>query len=455
MRHVLLRGPVMAEQHVERLRELAVSVVRRLTAEGFRALFAGGCVRDQILGRVPKDYDVATSARTEDVQRIFPRTVPVGAAFGVVQVLEEGPAPLHVEVATFRRDGDYSDGRHPDAVEFAGEKEDVKRRDFTINGLLYDPLRDEVVDHVGGREDLARRVVRAIGDPRTRFREDRLRLLRAVRFAAGLGFEIDGLTFAALKRESAHVTEVSAERIRDELAKMLTGPDPRRAFELLHAARLLKEVLPEVAAMDGVPQPPEFHPEGDVWIHTRLMLGKLDHASLTLALGVLLHDVGKPPTLVRADRLRFNEHEEVGATMAETILRRLRFPNDVIESVVELIRRHMAFKDVRRMRPARLKRFLRMPQFDEHLELHRLDCLASHGDLTCHEFCRTQLAELGAEALRPPPLLTGEDLKALGLVPGPLFGQILTDVEDRQLEGTLADHTAALDYVRRTYAGGG
>ena len=445
----------MAGREGAPLREFAVAAVRRLTEAGHRALFAGGCVRDQLLGREPKDYDVATSAMPEEVQRLFPRTVAVGAAFGVVEVLGAGPAPPRVEVATFRRDAGYSDGRHPDAVEFAGEVEDVKRRDFTVNGLLYDPLKDEVLDYVGGRQDLARRLIRAIGDPRARFREDRLRMLRAVRFAAELGFELDGLTFAALKKEAAHVREVSAERTRDELAKMLTGPRPCRAFELLKSGRLLKEVLAEVEALAGVPQPAEFHPEGDVWTHTLLMLSGLSSGPLTLALGVLLHDIGKPPTCVHAaDRIRFNEHEELGATMAEEILRRLRFPNEVLERVTELVRQHMAFKDLRHMRPARLKRFLRMPHFDEHLELHRLDCLASHGSLECYEFCRAQQALLTPKQLRPPPLLTGEDLKALGLEPGPLFKRILADLEDRQLEGTLSGREAALEHVRKTYLEG-
>jgi poly(A) polymerase len=384
--------------------------------------------------------------------------VAVGAAFGVVRVLGEAPAPgaapPQVEVASFRWERGYADGRHPDEVGFSDEVEDVKRRDFTVNGLLYDPLKDEVLDYVGGRRDLAARKLRAIGDPRARFQEDRLRLLRAVRFAAALDFEIEANTYAALKKEAPQVTGVSPERIRDELTRMLTGPRPRRALELLKATRLLHAVLPEVDALAGVEQPLPFHPEGDVWTHTLLMLEELSAAPLALALGVLLHDIGKPLTFERApDRIRFNEHEKIGAQMSLALLRRFRFPNQVVDQVTELVRWHMLFKDIEKMRPAKLKRFLRRPDFELHLELHRLDCLASHGDLKTYRFCLAQRAALPAEQLRPTPLLTGEDLKALGLAPGPLFKRILADVEDRQLEGALRGRDEALDYVRRNYRG--
>ena len=439
----------------------AAEIVRRLSSAGHRAVFAGGCVRDRLLGVEPKDYDVATSATPEEVLKLFPRSIPVGAAFGVVRVLADplwAPAtadpaalPLQIEVATFRSESGYSDGRHPDAVRFSGEREDVLRRDFTINGLLFDPLRNEVIDHAGGQADLARKRIRAIGDPVRRFQEDHLRLLRAVRFAAALGFEIDGPTWAALKKNADQVVTVSAERIRDELSKMLTGPDPRRALELLKSARLLKQVLPEVEALAGVEQPPEYHPEGDVWVHTLLLLGQLSNAPLALALGALLHDIGKPPTCTRTDRIRFNEHEKVGAEMAREVLRRLKFPNAVSDQVTELVRGHMTFKDASHMRPATLKRFLRQPDFETHLALHRLDCLACHQDLSAYAFCRGRLAELPAEQLRPTPLVTGADLKALGLVPGPSFGKILADVEDRQLEGQLASKAEALAYVRQAY----
>ena len=409
-------------------------------------------MRDRLLGLVPKDFDVATSATPDEVQALFPRTVGVGKAFGVVCVLgDEREHPLQVEVATFRTESGYRDGRHPDHVAFSNEVEDVKRRDFTVNGLLYDPLKGEIVDHVGGRDDLAKRRIRAIGDPCARFREDKLRLLRAVRFAANLGFEIDGPTLAAVRSEAPTLTQVSAERIRDELTKLLTGPDPRRALELLKETRLLKQVLPDAERMVGVPQPPEFHPEGDVWTHTLLLLGQLKHASETLALGALLHDVGKPATFTETDRIRFNAHEQVGARMSEKILRDLRFSNETVERVVELVRQHMAFKDTPHMRPARLIRFLRMPHFEEHLELHRIDCLACHGKLDIYTWLKEKIATLSQEQLKPDPLLTGADLKLLGLVPGPRFKAILSDVEDRQLEGRLRSPQDALAYVRQTY----
>lgn len=435
-------------------RAFAEAVVRRLAGAGHRALFAGGCVRDMELGRTPKDWDVATSARPEQVQELFPRTVAVGEAFGVVRVLDRGDDPQQVEVATFRTESGYSDGRHPDRVAYADEKADVQRRDFTVNGLLFDPLTNEVLDYVGGRADLKAKVLRAIGDPDARFHEDKLRLLRAVRFAAELGFSVEPATQAAVRAHAGEVTAVSAERIRDELEKMLTGPDPRRAFELLHETGLLPVVLPEVAALCGVEQPPEFHPEGDVWVHTLLLLGQLKRASVTLALGALLHDIGKPPTYTKTDRVRFNEHEKVGAEMAARVLEHLRFPGEVIERVGDLVKQHMAFKDVPRMRPAKLKRFLRQPHFDEHLALHRLDCMASHGKLDAHAFCEAKLAELGEEDLRPAPLIDGNDLKALGLVPGPLYGRILSEVEDLQLEGGLTTREQALAHVRAQYLAG-
>lgn len=438
------------------LYDFAVDVVRRLTDAGYRALFAGGCVRDQLLGKSPKDYDVATSATPDQVNRLFRKTVLVGAAFGVVKVISQNREPegphLEVEVATFRSESGYSDGRHPDEVRFTNEVEDVKRRDFTINGLLYDPLEDVVVDHVGGKADLNAGIIRAIGDPHARFEEDHLRLLRAVRFAANLGFEIEAQTLEAIKARASSVKTVSAERIRDELVKMLTGPDPRAAFEWSRSTGLLSHILPEIEAMDGVQQPKKFHPEGDVWVHTMIMLGHLSNAPLTLALAVLLHDVGKPPTYEFArGRIRFNEHDRIGAEMSEEILKRLRFPNETIKQVCDLVRCHMGFKDVPRMRPARLKRFLRMDEMEEHLELHRVDCLASHGKLDNYDFCREQLAVLSEERLSPPPLINGHDLISMGLVPGELFGRILTDVEDQQLEGRLDNREDALTYVRQKY----
>ena len=434
------------------LRAFATGVVRRLAEAGFRAVFAGGCVRDMLLELQPQDYDVATSATPDRIQALFPRNVSVGVAFGVVCVLSDGESPMQVEVATFRGETTYSDGRHPDRVCFTDEVEDVKRRDFTVNGLLFDPLKNEVLDHVGGRRDLERKVIRAIGDPKRRFEEDRLRMLRAVRFASALGFEIDGLCLSAIKEYASGITVISAERIRDELSGMLTGPNSRRAFELLKKTRLLKHILPEVEALEGVPQPAQFHPEGDVWQHTLALLEGLDRAPLTLAWGVLLHDVGKPPTLERADRIRFNEHERVGAEMTARIMARLKYSNEETERVLDLVRQHMVFKDAHHMRPATLKRFLRQPHFDEHLELHRLDCLASHGSLEAYDFCTAELQKQSVETLRPPPLLTGSDLIALGLTPGPQFKTILSAVEDRQLEGTLRDKEEALKYVRERLA---
>ncbi|MCZ7643731.1 MAG: CCA tRNA nucleotidyltransferase [Planctomycetota bacterium] len=447
------------DERASRAEAFARAAVERLARAGHRALWAGGCVRDRLLGRVPKDYDVATSARPGEVQALFPRTHEVGASFGVVCVLEPGPPgegpPLQLEVATFRRDGAYADGRHPVAVEFSGEAEDARRRDFTVNGLFYDPLKDELLDYVNGRADLKARLVRAIGDPAARFEEDRLRLLRAVRFAAQLGFELEAGTFAALKAHAPGIGAIARERVREELTRMLAGPDPRRAFELLKASGLLKAVLPEVDALAGVAQPPQFHPEGDVWTHTLMLLGQLRDAPPSLAWAALLHDVGKPPTFAVTDRIRFNEHEKVGAAMAEAILLRLRASNEFTARVVALVRQHMAFKDLPNMRAAKRVRFLRQPHFDEHLELHRIDCLASHGSLENWEFGRRELAALGEERLRPPRLLDGEDLKALGLPPGPRYKEILEAVEDLQLEGALTSREEALAHVRRTYVDAG
>src|ERR1043165_2592348 len=399
------------------LQEFATEVVHKLAQSGHRALFAGGCVRDMVRGAAPKDFDVATSATPAQVMDLFKRTVPVGVAFGVVRVLGPGDAPLCVEVATFRGEGAYSDGRHPDSIVYTTEVEDVKRRDFTINGLLYDPIKQEVLDYVGGKKDLQNRVIRAIGEPKKRFEEDHLRLLRAVRFAARLEFEIDNHTFSSIKDCAPNVVTVSAERIRDELNLMLTGPNPRQAFELLKKCRLLRYVLPNIDALEGVPQPAQFHPEGDVWTHTLMLLGQLHDAPLTLALGALFHDVGKPATIEMADRIRFNEHEKVGAEMTEKNMERLKYPREHIERVVALVRGHMSFKDTQRMRPATLKRFLRQPHFDEHLALHKLDCVASHGDLSAYEFCSNELLRETPETLRPEPLITGDDLIALGMSP--------------------------------------
>ena len=435
-------------------RELAERICRALHAAGHQAYLVGGCVRDVVLGREPADYDVATDAPPDHVQQLFPHSVAVGARFGVILVVEDS---VQVEVATFRSDVGYSDGRHPDRVVYSrSPEEDVQRRDFTINGLLMDPRSGEVLDFVGGREDIRAGLVRAIGEPEVRFREDKLRMVRAVRFAARFEYAIEPATLAAIRKLAPQVTQVSAERLRDELTKLLTEGAVRRGFELLDETHLLEVVLPEVAKMKGVEQPPQFHPEGDVWIHTRLMLERLlQGCSPMLAWGVLLHDVGKPPTFTPPagpdDRIRFDEHVEIGMRMAEEICRRLRFSTEDIEQIAALVANHLRFKDVQRMRPATLKRFVRLPRFDEHLELHRLDCLASHGMLDAYEFVRRFLEQTPPEQVRPVRLVTGEDLKEMGFQQGPLFREILQAVEDAQLEGRLASRKEALEFIRQNF----
>ena len=412
---------------------LAGSIVSKLRTAGHSAWLVGGCVRDLLLGRVPKDFDVATAATPGELLKLFPGAGQVGAHFGVVLVHEGG---AHVEVATFRSDLDYADGRRPTAVHFETEPEqDVLRRDFTINALLLDPETNEVLDYVGGRADLAAGVIRAIGDPFRRFQEDHLRLLRAIRFAARLNFAIEPATFAAIQALAPAIRMISIERVRDEISRILTEGGARRGFELLDASGLLAEVLPEISALKGVEQPPEFHPEGDVWTHTMIMLEGLHEPSLELALGVLLHDIGKPATFRIADRIRFDGHVEKGVEIAHQLLNRLRFPNAVIEQAEALIANHMRFKDVPAMRESKLKRFLRMPGFDEHLELHRLDCSSSHGSLTNYDFAVAKLREVPPEQLRPAPLVTGNDLIAAGCKPGPAFGAALREAEDAQLDG--------------------
>ncbi len=441
-------------------RQLAERICRVLREAGHQAYFVGGCVRDLVLGREPADFDVSTDATPERVQQLFPRNIAVGAQFGVILVVDKsaGEPPVQVEVATFRSDMGYSDGRHPDQVIYSHSPEaDVKRRDFTINGLLMDPGTGEVLDFVGGRADLGVGLVRAIGEPGLRFREDKLRMVRAVRFAARFGYAIDPATFAAIRRHAPEILQVSAERLRDELTKLLTEGAARRGFELLDESGLLAAVLPEVSRMEGVEQPPQFHPEGDVWIHTRMMLERLARGgSSTLAWGALLHDVGKPPTFTPAagpdERIRFDHHVEVGTRMAEEICRRLRFSNDDTEQIVALVANHLRFKDVFQMRPSTLKRFVRLPRFDEHLELHRLDCLASHGLLDAYEFMRRFLAETPPEQVRPKRLVTGDDLMKMGYRRGPLFKEILQAVEDAQLDGRLSSKDEALAFVQKCYS---
>ena len=438
-------------------------------------------MRDLLLGREPADYDVATDATPQQVMRIFPETYAVGAQFGVVLVplpqsqrasaeaaqelcqsdasgaLSHAIGHQHkacVEVATFRCDVSYSDGRHPDEVRFSRDpREDVQRRDFTINGLLLDPANDEILDFVGGQDDLRAGVIRAIGEPERRFTEDKLRMLRAVRFAARFEYTIAPETFTAIHHLAPAVRQVSRERVRDELTLMLTEGHARRAFELLDQSGLLHEVLPEIEAMKGVEQPPEFHPEGDVFVHTLLLLEKLPHpCAPTLAWGALLHDVGKPPTFRLApDRIRFDNHVNVGVKMAEAICRRLRFSNDDTEQILALVDNHMRFGDVQRMKTSTFKKFIRLPRFDEHLELHRLDCESSHRSLGMYNFTREQMANLPPEEVRPKPLLTGDDLIAAGYAPGPLFKQILSAVEDAQLDGRLRSREDAMRFVEEQF----
>ncbi len=450
----------------------ASRIVETLRAAGHQAFFAGGCVRDILLNLEPQDFDVATSATPDIILNLFPdkKTLTVGAHFGVVLVCEPNDGEdeaISTEVATFRHDGAYSDGRRPDAVRFSTDpREDVLRRDFTINGMLLDPTilkqtgdpATATLDYVDGRHDLAAKILRAIGDPALRFAEDKLRMLRAVRFAARLDLEIEPQTFAAIRNAATQIDQVSNERIRDELTRMLTEGNARRAFELLDATGLLQQVLPEAVRMHGVQQPPQFHPEGDVWVHTMLLLEKLPpNATPTLAWGALLHDIGKPATY-RApdpndphDRIRFNGHVEVGVRIAETILARLRFSNEETAQIVALVKNHMRFGDILHMRQSTLKRFLRLQQFDEHLALHRMDVLSAHGDLRLYDFAKQQYESAPAETIAPKLLLTGSDLIAAGYRPGPKFKSMLEAAEDAQLEGEVTTSEQALALIRRHF----
>jgi poly(A) polymerase len=447
------------------LKDFAMSIIRTLRGQGFQAYLAGGCVRDLLLKREPADYDVATSATPEQVMEIFPDTYAVGAQFGVVLV----PLPENqrtsvagnvisktqaVEVATFRSDLGYSDGRRPDEVRFSQDpQEDVARRDFTINGMMLDPVSSEVLDFVGGRRDLEAGIVRAIGDPKVRLAEDKLRMLRAVRFAARFQYAIEAETLAAIKGLAHEIQVVSRERVRDELTKMLTEGHARRAFLLLDESGLLKEVLPEISTMKGVAQPPEFHPEGNVFVHTLLLLENLPQpCPPTLAWGALLHDVGKPATFrVAPDRIRFDNHVDVGVKIAQEICDRLRFSNHDAAQVLALVDNHMRFGHVTRMKESTLKKFLRLPGFEEHLALHRADSLASHGNLSTYELVRAKLTEIPSEKIRPKALVTGDDLIAAGYAPGPRFREILDAVEDAQLEGRLLSRDSALEFVKNAF----
>ena len=429
----------------------ARAIAQQLRDAGFIAYFAGGCVRDLLLGAAPKDIDIATNAPPQQVQKMFPRTYAVGAHFGVIVVLE---SEMQFEVATFRSEGAYLDGRRPGEVTFSTPEEDAARRDFTINGMFFDPATDQVIDFVGGRADLDARLVRAIGDPAQRFAEDRLRILRAVRFATTLEFEIEPGTWNALGCCVASITEISAERIREELVRIFLSPRRVRGWDLLDGSGVMRAVLPELEAMKGCEQPPQFHPEGDVFKHTRIMLELLPaEVSLPLVLSVLFHDIGKPSTssVDEAGRIRFNGHDRVGAEMTEAVMQRLRFSRAEIDATVEAVRQHMVFKDVPNMRVAKLKRFMARPTFEDELKLHRVDCASSHGMLDNYEFLLRKRDEFASEPIIPPPLLRGDDLIRLGFKPGPLFGEILEAVETRQLEDGFRDREEAIEWVKREY----
>ena len=427
----------------------AVAIVKRLREEGYESYLAGGCVRDFLLNKTPQDYDIATSARPEDVQRIFPRTVPVGAQFGVILVMLEDQS---FEVASFRFDGPYLDGRRPSQVRYGTLQEDILRRDFTINGMVYDPIENRVIDLVEGKKDLARRCIRAIGDPRQRFEEDRLRMVRAIRFAASLNFEIDSLTFEAIKQSAPMITQISSERIGEEMTRILTEGGARRGLELLDETGLLQILLPEIEQMKGIEQSPDHHPEGDVFKHTLLTLSHLEMPTEALAYGCLLHDVGKPGCFRKeADRITFYGHTDRGAEMAEAILKRLKRGRAAWERVAYLVKNHLRHTQAPKMRLSTLKRFLREEGIYELLELARIDALSSSGDLQYYDFCRERLAEMQEEEIRPEPLLRGKDLIELGFIPGPIFADILQQVEDAQLGGELTTRQQAIQWVKQNY----
>ena len=434
------------------MEQTAREICSRLRGSGHIAYFAGGCVRDMVRGCAPKDIDIVTDARPEQVQKIFLRTHAVGAHFGVIIVVEN---EFQFEVATFRSDDAYLDGRRPATVHFSSPEEDAQRRDFTVNGMFFDPENNTVIDFVGGRADLEAKLIRAIGQPAQRFSEDRLRLLRAVRFATTLDFQIEQKTWDALVANAPAITQISAERIRDELVRIFLSPHRLRGWDLLDASGLLRAIMPEIESMKGCAQPPQFHPEGDVFQHTRLMLELLpEKVSLPLVFSVLLHDVAKPPTasVDETGRIRFNAHDRVGAEMTEQIMERLRFSRAEIDATVEMVRQHMVFKDVPRMRVAKLKRFMARPTFEEELELHRVDCASSHAMLDNYDFLVRKKEEFANQPIIPPPLVTGDDLIALGMKPGPKFGEILEAVETRQLEGTLKSREEALDWLKHEYS---
>lgn len=433
------------------LKTTAVATAQRLIDAGHTTYFAGGCVRDALLGNEPKDYDIATSATPDEVQALFPKSDAIGAHFGVILVKEN---KIPFEIATFRHDGSYKDGRHPESVTFSSPEEDAQRRDFTVNGLFQHPVTEEVIDHVGGMADLKSKTLRAIGNAADRFQEDALRLMRAVRFATVLDFEIEASTWQAVQDHAGLLEQISTERVRDEFTRTLVAPGRARGLDLLTESGLMRFIVPEVYALIGCEQPPQWHPEGDVYTHTRIMLDMLGgDVTPELALAVLLHDIAKPPTYTydeEADRIRFNGHDRVGAEMADVILRRMKYSNKTIEDVCAMVRNHMNFMNVMDMRTAKVKRFMARPTFEQEMELHRVDCASSNGLTENYDFLREKEKEFAAEPLIPTPLVTGKDLIDMGLKPGPAFKKILTQVQTEQLEGHLSTREDALDFVRKT-----
>ncbi len=435
------------------IKQTAIEIVKTLQKHGYKAFFAGGCVRDMIMGKESEDYDIATSALPQDIINLFEKTIPVGVQFGVVIVVKDGH---NFEVATFRTEGSYSDGRHPDYVAFSTPEADVKRRDFTINGLLYDPVKNEILDYVGGQEDISKGIIRTIGNPAERFTEDKLRMIRAARFACRFNFPIHEETQRAIVQLAKNIHLVSAERIREELEKILTGTNPHIGIKLLDELHLLQEILPEVSGMKGVRQPENFHPEGDVFVHTLLCLSKLapvpeegvERPSWTLAMGILLHDIGKTITFEELDRIRFNLHEKVGADMTAKICDRLKTSNAEKDRIVWLVLKHLYFKDAQKMRLSKLKRLLAEEGYPELAELCRIDALASSGDLSDYHYCQEMFSKLSHEEVKPKPLITGHDLIDMGLKPGPVFKDILTKIEDEQLEGNVTTKEAAIEMAK-------
>ncbi|MBI4971428.1 MAG: CCA tRNA nucleotidyltransferase [Candidatus Omnitrophica bacterium] len=427
------------------MKSTALKILKTLRKSGYEALWAGGSVRDLVMRKKPHDFDIATSAKPEDVERLFKRTIPVGKQFGVILVHEDAQ---NFEVATFRSEGKYVDGRHPEEVRFTTAKEDALRRDFTVNALFYDPITKKVIDYVDGRKDIRAKIIRTVGDPYKRFEEDKLRILRAIRFAANLNFNIEPNTWKAVRDTASKINQVSQERIREELVKILTRSNAGKGLLLLDESGLLKEILPEIAAMKGVEQGKDFHPEGDVFIHTKLLLDKLKHPDVTLAFGALLHDVGKPVTFQReGEKIHFYQHADIGAQMTKQLMKRLRFSNKEIEDVTECVQDHMKFADVKKMREGKLKRFLASETFSVQLELHRIDCLSSHGKLDNYQFLKNKIRQIRKEDLKPKPLISGEDLIEAGYRPGPAMGKILHEAYDAQLEGVIKNREAALKWV--------